>query len=143
MARPASAATATVSIDPETKPPGKPTRDSPTPPNAAISSVSATGTSLLRGGRTRGIEDFRTLGPHNHRAPLAAFAEINAARNAWRQIRDASKPADRTSICAGNSLNAGAGSRRRPPDWPRAVNGPPAGRARGPSEDILGRSRIR
>src|SRR5262245_65897437 len=124
MARPASAATATVSIDPETKPPGKPTRDSPTPPNAAISSVSATGTSLLRGGRTRGIEDFRTLGPHDHGAPLAAFAVINAARNAWRQIRDASKPAD--------SPNAGSGSRRRPTDWPRALNGRLARRARGP-----------
>jgi hypothetical protein len=54
--------------------------------------------------------------------------------------RAASKSPDRTSICAGNSLNIGAGS-RRPPF--RAVNGPwPAERA-DRSADILGRPRIR
>src|SRR4029453_2832970 len=141
MGRPASAATATVNIEPETRPPGKPTRVSPTPPNAAISSVSATGTSLLRGGRTRGIQDFRALGPHDPGVPLAAFAEINAAQSTRRQI-------PRRVEGTGSDVNL----RRqfaecRGPLAPAAPVEPstapwPAERA-GPSVDILGGALLR
>ena len=60
--RPASAAIATVNIEPATSPPGKPTKEKLTPPTAAMSSVSAVCTiSRCEGKNEDGIDRSRTL----------------------------------------------------------------------------------
>src|SRR5262245_9190076 len=128
IGRPASAANATVNIEPETRPPGKPTRVSPTPPSAAISSVSATGTSLLRGGRTRGIEDFPTLGPHDDRRSAGRFRrdQCRAKRTASNPGTPRSRRIGRQSAPAIREMSTPARA-YGPPTGGEAVNGPLAG----------------
>ena len=140
MGRPASAATATVNIEPETKPPGKPTRS--IHPAERRSAASPQLARVCCVGEGRGAS--RTSGPSDRmttalRWPLSPT--INAAQSRRRQT-------PRRVEVTGSDVNLRrqfAECRRRlAPAAPVDPSTPPwlAGRA-ARSVDILGRSRIR
>ena len=86
-AQPPNAATATVSIEPETSPPGKPMRWKPIPPTAATSNVPATCISSRSGETEGGIDWSRTLRSPGKARPAVRFEPpINGACGALRQM---------------------------------------------------------